>query len=311
MKRIEKISMNEGWTVSHPTRDISLVVDVPSTIFESLIKHGTIEDPFHGSNEKDMEWVYESDWTYTKHFEAGDTLLGRKKVTLRFHGLDTIADVHVNGEKAGHVENMFMVHDFDVTGRLKRGDNEIKVEFRSPTRVARDLTKIHKFKLRQLMSLPGIPYLRKAQYSFGWDWGPKLPDIGIWQPVELVCQDGPCIESFHVEQHLDYNYNPATIQDPRGLTKLRVDGVDLIITIDANMDAVAGGTALTASISLAAPSGKVYKEEARFNGKQARATIKIKDPDLWWTHDLGKQQLHVLTLTLGLDGKEIDVLTRK
>ncbi len=315
MERPERISLNEGWTLSHPARDIALEVSVPSTVFEALINNGIIEDPFRGSNENDMAWVYESDWTYTNHFEAGQAVLGRKKVTLRFHGLDTIADVCLNGEHLGFVDNMFMVHDFDVTGKIKEGTNDVKVEFKSPTRHARDLIKKHGFKLRQLMSLPGMPYLRKAQYSFGWDWGPKLPDTGIWQPVELVCQDFPKIEDVAVQQHFDYNLNPATIQDPRGLDRLKIESVDVIIDVKANLDAVECTGALSAQITLTAPSGEQYRKEASFTGTgtatSTRATIKVRNPMLWWTHDFGQQHLHVLSVNLLLNGKEIDSQSKK
>ncbi len=186
MNKVEKISLNGAWNLKQDSKSIDITAQVPGSVFEALIENNIIEDPFYGENEHRVSWVYDSDWTYVTRFDVDSKFINHSRILLRFHGIDTLSEVYLNDELLGITENMFITHDFEVKNKLKAESNELKVILKSSTLRAKQ--EINKFGVNLntgQASFPGIPYLRKAQYSFGWDWGPKLPDIAI-NSVEII-----------------------------------------------------------------------------------------------------------------------------
>jgi len=195
-QKVEKISLDGLWELKNSDKSVELDAQVPGTVFEALLENNIIEDPFYGENEHKMKWVFESNWIYRKEFNLDPEFLENKNIILRFNGLDTIADVNLNGELIGSVNNMFVRYDFEVKSNLKQSGNKIEISFKSPAAKSREFLEKDKAKLNTgYAAIPGVPYLRKTQYSFGWDWGPKLPDLGIWKSVELVGFDDIKINS--------------------------------------------------------------------------------------------------------------------
>ena len=180
-----QIKLDNRWKlyyVSKNEKDKKIELDInniPKTIFEALIENNIIKDPFYGLNEHEVSWVYESDWIYQTHFDANNELLHYEKIFIRFNGLDTLTEIYIKDQKLGSTDNMFRYYDFDVKNILKEKNNILKIHFYSPTRFAREKVQENGKLYTDDLGIPGIQYLRKAQYSFGWDWGPKLPDIGI------------------------------------------------------------------------------------------------------------------------------------
>jgi len=305
VKKPEKIDLDGAWTLTHEDEAISVPATVPGSVYEALLEEGTIEDPFYGENEHQMAWIYESNWTFARTFTIEPGFLDRDVVLLRCNGLDTFAEIRVNGELVGSTANMFMRYEFTVKKQLKAGPNTISIKLMSPTRAARQEKSIHKFNLRTLMALPGVPYLRKAQFSFGWDWGPKLPDMGIWQPVELVAHDSVVIESIFPVQTLVYNKAPASITDPTDLPSIQVESATLNVRLQLAMAGIDFKTSgLKARAILRAPDGRTFEESTVINAVEERLDITVPRPALWWTHDLGTPALHVLSVTI-LQGNEV------
>lgn len=166
--------------------------EVPGHVHLDLLRHGLIEDPFVRQNEKLCQWVDERDWSYRCRFEwqPDDAFSTR---ILRFKGLDTICKVFVNEMLIAEHDSMFVPLEIEASGLLTRGQNEVRVDFRSATRVALE-------RREQYLKEEGIPenvanfderaFIRKAQCMFGWDWGPRLVSCGIWKPVTLLEYDG-------------------------------------------------------------------------------------------------------------------------
>jgi beta-mannosidase len=165
-----------------------LPAQVPGHVHLDLVANGVIADPFVRMNELGCQWVDLKDWVYRTSFEweADDDLPGR---VLRFEGLDTVCSIYLNDEKIADHDNMFVPLEVDVTHRLKDGRNDLRVEFESAVRVGNERRaeyfaeqglddKIERFDDRS--------FVRKAQYMFGWDWGPRLVSAGIWRPVSLI-----------------------------------------------------------------------------------------------------------------------------
>src|SRR5690606_19079011 len=139
-------------------------------------------------NELRVQWVGESDWTYTGTFVVRPELLKRKQVALCCEGLDTFAEIYLNGKRLGKTNNQFRTWEFECKKRLIAGKNRIEIRFKSPIPYGRE-----KLRERYLENwgagsdkIPGGNYIRKSACNWGWDWGIRLVSMGIWRPIELL-----------------------------------------------------------------------------------------------------------------------------
>jgi len=311
MKKVENVSLNGVWKLKNEPKSINIEAEVPGSIFEALIKKNIIEDPFYGENEHKMSWVYDSDWIYETEFDVNPEFLEHSKIILRFYGIDTFSEVYLNDEFLGSTENMFLTYDFEVKSKLKTVSNKLKIIIESPTIKALEEIKKHGIKLiAGLESLPGVPYLRKAQYSFGWDWGPKIPDISIY-PVELIGYDKVKFNSLYTVQSFKYNKNPLSIANPEEISTVKIDSVNLRIYLEFDTE-IEDLEALTYNlkINLTAPDGKNISTVITLKSKNQYTELTIDNPRLWWTHDLGEPNLYEISVSLE-NNEVIDTLTQK
>ncbi len=175
-----------------------LPANVPGGVHTDLLALGRIPDPFVADNEKKVQWVAESDWEYRRIFNVDKALTGEEHNSLVCDGLDTLAEVSLNGKLLGKTDNMFRRWTWDVGPLLKAGENELKIVFRAPVTYikARQAAK----PLMGGGDIPGGPHLRKAPCQWGWDWGPKLPPIGIWKDIRLEGYSQAKLEDVHIRQ---------------------------------------------------------------------------------------------------------------
>src|SRR5262245_33725703 len=182
-----------GWTVRavgdlsavpSPLRGREVPAKVPGCVHTDLIRAGLIPDPLVGMNEREVQWIGETDFEYRAVFEADADLLKHERVDLVCEGLDTIAELRLNGVKIGRAANMFHPHRFDLRAAIRPGTNELSITFRSPLKHIRaEEARLGK----RPVNGDWDPYIfiRKAACNFGWDWAPKLATCGIWKPVRL------------------------------------------------------------------------------------------------------------------------------
>ncbi len=165
-----------------------LPAQVPGHVHLDLIHHGIIADPFAGMNELGCQWVDERDWSYRTIFDWKPNPENPRRV-LHFEGLDTVCAVFLNDEKIAEHDNMFLPLEVDVTDRLIEGTNTLRIDFQSAVRVGHERRESY-FKEQGLPldteRFSERPFVRKAQYMSGWDWGPRLVSCGVWRPVKLV-----------------------------------------------------------------------------------------------------------------------------
>lgn len=186
MTAIQKnFSLNDGWSFQFNKGSWKRAV-VPGCIHSDLLKHRLMPDPHKAANEKLIGWVDQRDWVYRKSFDRPRAASSCLKTTLVFEGLDTIADISLNGKKLGRADNMFRTWRFDVTNQLRERNNQLVITFRSPTRHAVAEEKKHGVFV-QANGYSPRQHLRKAACSYGWDWGVRVPTSGIWRPVYLEC----------------------------------------------------------------------------------------------------------------------------
>jgi len=190
----EKINLHQEWWVN-PEWDSGIKIknipirgrikaSVPGCIHTDLINANLIPDPFYGDNEQRLDWICETDWIYTTHFDCPPDIMDGQNTFLVCEGLDTIAEVFLNGKLLGKTENMFRCYQFPLGGKILKKKNKLKIHFSSPKKFGRKMEE--KFGQKRVALASERVYLRKAQYSFGWDWGPAFPTMGIWKSVYLV-----------------------------------------------------------------------------------------------------------------------------
>jgi beta-mannosidase len=258
-------------------------VPVPGDLHRALLAAGRIEDPFYDRNEDDVRWIEEREWWYRMRFEAPEQVAVDERLRLVFHGLDTYATVYLNGQELGRHRNMFREAVFDVTDRLVPGENLVAVCFDPPlSHVGPELEG------QWAPNEHARVWMRKAQFGYGWDWGPRLPTVGLWRPVELRRE------------------RAATITGVRFAT-LRLDNAEALVEVAVHADRFAGDGRVTALVELTPPHGADGIEaQVPVSGACASVQLTVPEPALWWTHDLGDPNLHRLRVTLLVDGEAVD-----
>jgi beta-mannosidase len=282
----QRIDLNGEWEFrrkgrgrgSEAARDTALSewmrAAVPGTVHTDLLALGLIPDPFYRDNEWKVQWVGKQDWEYRKVFQVDRSFLDLPGVDLVCDGLDTFAAVYINGRDAGEAANMFIRHRFPVKKMLRPGRNEIRIRFSSPIHTAGALEEKHGSLTAARHSLRA--YTRKAQYSYGWDWGPCLPTSGIWRGIRLEANSGARIAGIHVR----------TERLQSGVARLKV-----VVEVERT-----GGSLFRYQVDITNGSD-LYSSGVRTGKKQFHCYVEIPDPKLWWPNGYGEPNLYDIRVT--------------
>jgi beta-mannosidase len=286
---VHKILLSEGWKIKNPEKGIDLPTSIPSTVFETLLAHKKIPDPFYGRQEHDVDWVYNSDWTYECLFSIPKEIASAKHILLRCYGLDLKADLLLNGQPIGSANNAHRTYEFLIDSIVKEKENFLQIQFySSPKQALQEIEQYGQKLFKADFALAGVPYLRKAQYSFGWDWGPKLPDHGIWRPIEIIAYDEVLIESVFPKQKFYYEEN-------------QIKSVELDIGIEVRAELSNLPTlGYNIAISIHDPSKRQVIAEitAPLIQLKSNLSVTIPNPKLWWSHDIGDPFLYVIKVDI-------------
>jgi len=176
------IELNKNWQFKNQKESKWYKATVPGTVHTDLLANKLIHDPFCRDNESKLQWIDSADWEYRTIFSVDEYIFTSGRCNLNFTGLDTYADVYLNGHLILQANNMFRAWIIPVSGYLKRSNNTLLIRFSS---AQRKVDSIAKSKLPLILPDNNRVYVRKAQYHFGWDWGPKFIGCGIWKPIKL------------------------------------------------------------------------------------------------------------------------------
>ncbi|CDO71388.1 Glycoside Hydrolase Family 2 protein [Trametes cinnabarina] len=265
------------------------VQSFPTTVHVELLKLQRIPDPFVGLHEWNVQWIGEAEWVFKTRFPASEGEVDAQNVDLVFDGLDTFAAVELNGHLILNTENQFVSHRVPVKNHLKEGENELVLTFASAFRKGREIEQQHG-KLNLWNGDSSRLHVRKAQYNYGWDWGPVLMTVGPWKPIRLET----------------YNVRIADIDiRPRVNEQL---GANLDVTFE-----LSSNTQSIASVSVRDPEGKVIIGQSNITIKSERADAHFKLSagvlDLWYPVGYGKQPIY--SVEIQITDKDGDLLDRK
>ncbi|WP_079241067.1 beta-mannosidase [Chryseobacterium indologenes] len=172
---------SENWQFKNSKDHNWLAAKVPGTVHLDLMNSKVISDPYQDENENKVQWIENEDWDYQTAFTVSTLELKNDNINLVFHGLDTFSEIYLNGKLLKKTDNMFRIWTIPVKQYLKAGRNTVQIKFKSAVNTGKELAKKVPF------TMPESPrsFVRKAQYQFGWDWGPRLVTAGIWKDVQL------------------------------------------------------------------------------------------------------------------------------
>ena len=176
------IELNQNWQFRNQKENKWYKATVPGTVHTDLLANKLIPDPFYRDNESKLQWIDKADWEYKTVFKVDAQSFAKKNIELVFDGLDTYADVYLNGKLILQADNMFRGWTIDVKPFIRRINNVLLIKFAS---AQNKVDSIAKSKLPLVLPDNNRVYVRKAQFQFGWDWGPKFVGCGIWKKVKL------------------------------------------------------------------------------------------------------------------------------
>jgi beta-mannosidase len=263
---------------------------VPGTIHTDLLAQDLIPEPFYSDNEDKLQWIGELDWSYKTTFNLPGNFDLNKQINLVFEGLDTIADIYLNDEKICTVNNMFLKHKYGVANLLKAKNNKLEIHFASAENFAMEQEKING-KVTVTHRSERV-YMRKAQYSFGWDWGPTFVTMGIWRPVYLLQADEYSIEDFTFET-LSVSESKAIVRLKAGVNEPLKSDIKLIVKVSDSK------------------SYMEIEENSSVGSTEFITEFEIKNPVLWYPNGSGDSHLYDLEIELIRNNDILDKLTKK
>ena len=275
------LPLTSHWTFREASSPSSYPASVPGCVHSDLLRNGLIPDPFFGLNEKELQWIGEKDWIYQTTFDVPTEILNEENVDIVFRGLDTYAAVTLNDTLILSANNMFREWRIDCKKLARRIGNTLSIRFRNVfdenlLKYKNAPFRLQAFDNNDQAETKISMYSRKAQFHYGWDWGPRLITCGIWRPIYLEAWSDFRIRNVHIQQR---NVS-ATGADMISVVEI-VSNSDQQATISATMD--------NAVLSQKTVQLKKGKNSLTLEGH-------LSSPTLWWTNGLGSHYLYKYSL---------------
>ena len=260
---------SENWSFKKISDSNWLPAKVPGTVHTDLYNNKIIPNPFFGNNEKDLQWIENETWEYQTSFKISKEELKNQNTILQFEGLDTYTEVFLNNKKILDANNMFRTWKVDVKNNLKVGKNNLKIVFKSAVEIGKSKAQKLPYTLPEKERI----FSRKAQYHFGWDWGPRFVTSGIYRSIKLLFWNNATIENVKYEQEelnetiAKLNFKVTVNSQLSGNYDLKINGVQKVFELKKGSNVI-------------------------------DFTYEIKNPKLWWTNGLGKANLYPFEISL-------------
>ena len=278
------IVLDSDWAFRSFHSQEFLPATVPGNVHADLLDNGVIEDPFIGTNETKVQWVSDSLWVYQTHFKTTSNILNKDNIQLNFQGLDTYAKVYLNDQLILTADNAFRTYKVNVKGHILP-NNILSVQF-APTKIKAE---IQANSLDYVLPEGERVFTRKAQFQYGWDWGPKLNTMGIWKPVTLEAWDDTKIDNVYFEKK-SYTTDKARFTVIVTLSTPPKKSSEIRVTV----------------------GGKNFSTIVQSEGtNRLEVPVVIEDPIFWWPHNLGVPHLYEVDVQLISQNTLTDKITLK
>jgi len=276
-----KINLGGMWNLKTYLDDKEYAGSVPGSVYNDLLSANAMEDPFYEDNELSALKMMDGDFEYTRKLDVPREILDCKQVLLRCDGLDTIADIFINDVHIGSADNMHRIWEFDMKDALRLDENMVKVKFSSPTKHIARLYENNPLEGSR-DAMKGFSQIRKAHCMYGWDWGPRLPDAGIWRDISIIGIDvarlgGVLISQKHTSEKVSLSFDIET----QVVDESKKEGLHYQVIVKD-------------------PRGNVITDCMNDDD------IDIIDYQLWWPNGYGKQPLYTVIVNLYYNDDVID-----
>lgn len=301
---MRRVDLSDTWKLTILGKNVYQIPEepmpakVPGSVYGTLLELGKMPNPHYRDNELTALKLMENEFVYETSFAVTEEMLAYDAVLLSFEGIDTLADIYLNDKWLGSANNMHRSYEFDIRQDAVVGDNGLKVVLHSPTKyIKEENEKIYTGGVRDAME--GYPHLRKAHCMFGWDWGPRLPDAGIYRPVSLKLVKEARLDSVYVTQDICF------VKENKADGSLVVKADKVRLSFDADIDFYVEDAEVSVRIQMISPENEVYAQAED-------GSILIEQPKLWWPNGYGEQPLYTVKAELlSKKGEVLDVWERR
>ena len=267
------VDLSADWHFRMAGDEVWLPASVPGSVYTDLFNNHKIPDPFFGDNEKKLQWIDTCDWEYETWFIADDSMIRGNHAELSFQGLDTYAKVYLNDSLILRADNMFRTWKTECGKYLRGGRNHLLIHFESAVKKG----KAEAGKLPYVLPGEEKVFTRKAQFQYGWDWGPRFVGCGIWKPVTINTWRGLIIRDIRVTH--DTQADSTTVIH----AKLKIDAdKPSAINIEVKAEGGEQGTFYFKRI-LAHPGTEMISTD-----------FSIKNAGQWWCNEKGDARIYSL-----------------
>ncbi len=286
-----KLSLNGPWELAYSAEQpgqlhgerlqhrSQFCAQVPEPVHQTLLRAGVLADPNIGLNSLKARWVEEMVWVYRRTFTAPE-VSAATKVWLACEKLEMDCEVYLNGVKVGTHNTAHRPAAIDVTSALRSGENLLIIQLDAGLFNTADKSgKDYNFTIGDLLTKRH--WQRKPQYQCGWDWNPRMMNVGILGDISLQWSDVPCLEQVTVLAVPTAELKSATFE-----VRATIEGIADVDT--ATLTARLLETGQEVSLEINVPKG------------ESRHTVqfKLNNPTLWWPRGQGEQYMYNVEVTL-------------
>ena len=273
------IELHNDWDFKNISDSLWYSAIIPGNIHSDLLKHNLIEHPFILNNEHNTQWISKTDWEYKTMFNIDKKVLQKNNIILCFEGLDTYASIYLNDNLLLNTNNAFRKFQVDVKSILTE-NNTLKIVFDNTTKHEEESKKQLNYSLPEGNRI----FTRKAQFQYGWDWGPKINTSGIWRPVKLIAWNDTKINDVYIEQN-ELNESIAKLTVHIDCSNSNTEQYTFEIFVNDTL---------------------ISKTTDNFNNKSLAIPIEIENPKRWWPHNVGDPYLYGIKIIIKKDDTIID-----
>lgn len=256
---------------SPPPRDRQwLFANVPGTVASAL------RDAGQWSLDSSPRAFDAEEWWYRRRFDTPSVAPGERLI-LGFDGLATLAEVWLNGKLLCQSANMFLAHEFDISG-LVDSSNELVIRF-APVQAFLAMKRARARWRTPMVAHQQLRWVRTTLLGRTPGWSPPAAPVGPWRPVWLECRRTLELADLRLSSVLD---------GQRGILALTGKAV------------LPGGASLESASLAVARNGRRYSAplDITLGAALIQGEVEIPDVEAWWPHTHGEPALYEASLEL-------------